>query len=82
MKLVRLKRKVSIIIPTLKTDDKTDCNNYRGISLLSIAYEILSVILPARLAPYINKIIGDHQLGYRRNRSAIDQIFFIRKIQE
>jgi len=49
---------------------------------LSTAYKILSGILPARLAPYVNKIIGDHQLGYRRNRSAIDQIFFIRVIQE
>jgi hypothetical protein len=60
--------KESITAPTHKKDDKTDCNNYRGISLLSTAYKILSNILLARLTPYINEIIGDHQCGFRCNR--------------
>jgi hypothetical protein len=41
--------KESIIVPVHKTDDKTDCNNYRGISLLSTSYKILSNILLSRL---------------------------------
>jgi hypothetical protein len=52
--------KESIIVPIYKKGDKTDCNNYRGISLLSTAYKILSNILLARLSPYVNEIIGDH----------------------
>jgi hypothetical protein len=40
---------------------KTDCNNYRGISLLSTSCTILSNILLSRLGPYIDEIIGDHQ---------------------
>jgi hypothetical protein len=55
--------KESIIVPIHKKGDKTDCNNYRGMSLLSIAYKGLSNILLARLTPYVNEIIGDHQCG-------------------
>jgi hypothetical protein len=41
--------KESIIVPIHKKDDKTDCNNYRGISLLSTSYKIVSNILLSRL---------------------------------
>jgi hypothetical protein len=74
--------KESIIVQIYKKGDKTDCNNYRGISLLSTAYKILSNILLVRLTPYINEVIGDHQCGFRRNRSTMDQIFYIRQILE
>jgi hypothetical protein len=58
-----------------KKGNKTDCSNYRGISLLSASYNILSNILLSRLRPYIDEIIGDHQCGFQRNRSTTDQIF-------
>jgi hypothetical protein len=65
-----------------KKGDKTDCNNYRGFSLLSTTYKILSNILLARITPYVNEIIRDHQCGFRRNRSTMDPIFYIRQILE
>jgi len=74
--------KESIIVPIHKKEDKTDCNNYRGISLLPTTYKILSNILLSRLTPYAKEIIGDHQSGFRRNRSTIDHIFCIRQIVE
>jgi hypothetical protein len=74
--------KGSIIVPIHKKGDKTNCNNYRGISILLTAYKILSNILLAKLTPYVNEIFGDHQCGFRRHRSATDQIFYIREILE
>jgi len=74
--------KESIIVPIHKKGDKTDCNNYGGVSLLPTTYTILSYILLSRLIQYAKEIIGDHQSGFRRNRSTIDHIFFICQILE
>jgi len=74
--------KESIIISIHKKGDKTDCNNYRGISPLPNTYKILSNILLSRLISYAEEITGDHQCGFRRNRSTIDLIYCIRQILE
>jgi hypothetical protein len=50
--------------------------------LLSTSNKILSNILFARLTPYGDEIIGDHQCGFRRNRSRTDEIFYIQQILE
>jgi hypothetical protein len=50
--------------------------------LLSNSYKILSNILLTRLTSYEDEIIGDHQCGFRCNRSTTDQIFYIRQILE
>jgi hypothetical protein len=72
--------KESIIVPVHKNGDKTDCSNYRGISLLSASYKILSYILLS--SPYVDEINGDHECGFRCNRSTTDQIFCIHQILE
>jgi hypothetical protein len=69
--------KESIVVPIHKKGDKTDCSNYRGISLLSTSYKILSNILLARLTPYADEIIGDHQCGFQHNRSMTGKILYI-----
>jgi hypothetical protein len=73
--------KESIILLIYSMGDKTDCSNYRGISLLSTTYKILPNNLLSRVTPYAEEIIiGDHQCGYRRNRSTANHIFCIHQI--
>jgi hypothetical protein len=64
--------KESITVPIHKKGNKTDCNNYRGISMLSTPYKILLIILLSRLSPYVDESIGDHQCGFRCN--TVDQL--------
>jgi hypothetical protein len=74
--------KESITVPTYIIGDKTDCINYKWISLLSTTYKISSNIVVSMLTLYIDKIIGDYQHGFWRNRSTTDQIFCIHQIME
>jgi hypothetical protein len=50
-------RKESIVVPIYK-GDKTEFSNYRGISLLSATYNILSNILLSRLTTYAEENIA------------------------
>jgi hypothetical protein len=74
--------KESVIIPIYEKGGKADCSNFRGISLLSTACKILYNILLARLTPYVNEVIGDHQHGFHHSLSTMDQIFYIWQILE
>ena len=50
--------KESIILPMYKKGDKTDFNNYRGISLLPTTYKVLSSILILTLTHMRGKLLG------------------------
>jgi len=72
--------KEPIILPIYNQEDKTQCSNYRVISLLSTIYKILSNIRLSRLTPNAEEIIGDHQCRFQSNGSTTDHIFCIRQI--
>jgi len=74
--------KESITVPIYKKGDKTDCSNYRGISLLPATYKILSSILLSRLTPNEEEIIEDHECEFQCNRSTNDNMFCIRQTLE
>ena len=62
---------------------KSDCSNYRGITLLSIAGKILARILLNRLVPTIAQDnIPESQCGFRADRSTTDMVFVLRQLQE
>ncbi|XP_049306103.1 LINE-1 retrotransposable element ORF2 protein isoform X2 [Bactrocera dorsalis] len=70
---------LSVLCPNHKKGDPTICANYRGISLLNIAYKVLSSVLCERLKPTVNKLIGPYQCGFRPGKSTTDQIFTMRR---
>ena len=72
--------KESIVVPIYTKGDKTDSSSYRGISLVPSTYKILSNMVLLRLTPYAEEIIGDHQCGFRCNKSTIDHIFCIHPV--
>lgn len=74
--------KVGIICPLHKKGDRTNCTNYRGITLLSAVYKVLSTVLQNRLTKVTEHILGEYQCGFRPGRSTIDQIFGVRQSME
>ena len=73
---------MTVICPIHKKGDKTDCQIYRWISILSVIYKVFAKILAKRLSHYTERIIVDYQCGFRRDRSTMDQIFALRSILE
>ena len=63
--------------------EKSDCSNYRGITLLSIAEKVLARLLLNRLIPsIIEDFTPESHCGFRANRGTTDMIFVLRQIQE
>jgi hypothetical protein len=71
-----------MIVTIFKKGDRTQCGNYRGISLLSTAGKVLAKVLLARLQLAASKILPESQCGFRASRSTIDPIFTLRQLQE
>ncbi|XP_063614375.1 uncharacterized protein LOC134787527 [Penaeus indicus] len=82
-KLPRDLRDAVIITLYKNKGEKSDCSNYRGITLLSIVGKILARVLLNRLVPTIAE---DHfpetQCGFRTNRGTTDMMFVLRQLQE
>lgn len=71
------------LLAIFKKGDRTECGNYRGISLLSIAGKAFARIILNRLEKHVtHQVIPETQCGFRSNRSTIDMIFCLRQLQE
>ena len=62
--------------------ERSDCNNYRGISLLSIVGKAFARVVLNRLQKLAERVYPESQCGFRAARSTIDMVFSIRQLQE
>jgi hypothetical protein len=69
-----------IICPIFKKGDRLNCENYRPITLLNIAYKIYAILLNNRLVKIVENQLSDAEMGYRPNRSTIDNTSIIRQV--
>jgi len=74
----------AIIITLYKNKgENSDCSNYRGITLLSIAGKILARILLNRLLPAnLEDHLPETQCGFEANRGTTDMAFVLKQLQE
>ena len=77
-------RKYTTIVVLHKKKDRTECGNYRDISLVAHAGKILLKIIARRLSEYCERvgILPKKQSGFRPSRSTADIMFVIRRLQE
>ena len=67
-----------IILP--KKGDLTNCNNWTGITLLSILSKIFSKIIIARIKTSVDNKLRSEQTGFRKRKGCCDQVFVLRNI--
>ena len=70
------------IIPIHKKGNRKDCNNSRGIALLSVPGKVFTRIILNRIKDNIDKVLRENQCGFRQGRGCTDQIFLIRQMIE
>ena len=64
--------------------DRTECGNYRGISLVAHAGKVLLKVIAGRLSEYCERenILPEEQCGFRPQRSTVDMMLVVRRLQD
>jgi len=71
-----------LIVKIPKKGDLTNCDNWRGITLLSIPSKVFCRVILCRIRDQVDRLLREEQAGFRSLRGCIDQIFALRNIVE
>ncbi|MFN9115920.1 MAG: RNA-directed DNA polymerase [Bacteroidota bacterium] len=73
---------VGVIVPLYKKGPRSDPDNYRGITVSSVMYKVLAMVLNSRIVKWVesNGIIRDEQGGFRPGRGCPEQVFSLVEI--
>ena len=69
-------------MPIFKKKDITECDNYRGISLLCPSEKIFASVLQQRIKARTEEIMSEAQTCFRSGRSTIDQLYTLQSMTE
>ena len=64
--------------------DRSNCNNFRGNSLISHVGKVLAKTIINRLSAFCgaNDILPEEQCGFQPGRSTVCMLFVVRRLQE
>ena len=71
-----------LIVPLHKKGSRSECDNYRGIALLSIPSKVFARVLLNRIKPRAEALLRENQCGFRKGRGCTDQLFSLRVMME
>ena len=76
--------KDATIIVLFTKKHRTECGNYRGVSLVSNAGKVLLKLIDNRLSNYCERgdILPEEQCGFRPQRLMIDTILAVRRLHQ
>jgi len=71
-------RSSTVILLYKNKGDIQDCNNFRGIKLLSHTMKLWERVIERRLRKYV--LISENQFGFMPGRSTIEAIYLLRRL--
>ncbi|CAF1426913.1 unnamed protein product [Adineta ricciae] len=72
----------SLLVPTPKKGDLSNCSNYQTISLINHTGKVHLTVLLNRLKGNLDPYLSEEQAGFRKDRSIVHQILTLRLIAE
>ena len=64
-----------LIVPLHKKGSRSECDNYRGIALLSIPSKVFTRFILNRIKPRAEALLRENQCGFRKGRGCNDHSF-------